>query len=92
MEEYEGLSDVFDVAFLPIYWDGAMGLIDVSLSPIVEVVETIRPKNMVPTHYSSFENDTFISDYSSQIENAGCTLLNLAFFESFTFTIDDSGS
>jgi L-ascorbate metabolism protein UlaG (beta-lactamase superfamily) len=91
MEEYEGLTEVFDVVFLPIYWDGAMGLIDVSLGPIVEVVEEIQPKNMVPTHYSAFENDTFISDYGSQIENAGCTLLNLAFFESFTFTLDDNG-
>ena len=85
MEEYEGLSDVFDVAFLPIYWDGAMGLVEVSLIPIVEVVETIQPKNMVPTHYSAFENDTFISDYGLQIESAGCEILNMAFFESFTF-------
>jgi L-ascorbate metabolism protein UlaG (beta-lactamase superfamily) len=92
MEEYEGLTEVFDVAFLPIYWDGAMGLIDVSLSPIVEVVEAIRPKNMVPTHYSSFENDTFISDYGSQIESAGCEILNLAFFEYVTFTLDDNDS
>ncbi|MHA1926256.1 MAG: MBL fold metallo-hydrolase [Candidatus Thorarchaeota archaeon] len=92
MAEYEGLTEVIDIAFLPIYWDGAMGLIDVSLSPIVEVVETIRPKNLVPTHYNTFENDTFISDYSLQIENAGCTILNLAFFESFTFTVDDNES
>jgi L-ascorbate metabolism protein UlaG (beta-lactamase superfamily) len=92
MEEYEGLSDVFDVAYLPIYWDGAMGLVEVSLIPIVEVVETIQPKNMVPTHYTAFENDTFISDYSLQIENAGCEILNRAFFESFTFAIGDNQS
>ncbi|MFW9968510.1 MAG: MBL fold metallo-hydrolase, partial [Candidatus Thorarchaeota archaeon] len=90
MEEYESLSDTFDIAFLPIYWDSAMGLLEVSLIPIVDVVEMIQPKNMVPTHYNTFENDTFISDYSLQIEDAGCAILNLAFFESVTFSIDEN--
>ncbi|MFX0054900.1 MAG: MBL fold metallo-hydrolase [Candidatus Hermodarchaeota archaeon] len=92
MVEYEAFTEVIDIAFLPIYWDSAMGAIDVSLSPIVEVVEKIHPTNMVPTHYNSFSNDTFISDYSSQIEEAGCVILNLAFFESVTFTVDDNES
>ncbi len=88
MEEYEGLSEVFDVAFLPIYWDGAMGSIDASLVPIVEVVEAIQPKNIVPTHFSAYENDTFITDYSLQIEDAGCAILSLAPYESIVFPVD----
>ncbi|MHA2356891.1 MAG: MBL fold metallo-hydrolase [Candidatus Thorarchaeota archaeon] len=89
MEEYVELSESLDVAFLPIYWDGAMGPIDASLTPIAEVVETIQPKNIVPTHFNSYDNDTFITDYSSRIEDAGCVILSLAAFESFTFIFDE---
>lgn len=88
MTEYEDLSDTFDVAFLPIYYDPAMGDIHASLSPIAEVVETIRPRHIVPTHWNAFANSTFILNYSSQIESLGCTILNLAFFESVIFTMD----
>ncbi|MHA1936266.1 MAG: MBL fold metallo-hydrolase [Candidatus Thorarchaeota archaeon] len=85
MDEYEELAGTIDVAFLPIYWDPGLGGFNESVLPIVDAVETIQPDYLIPTHFAGALLETFVTDFGTQVENNNCVILDLAYFESYTF-------
>ncbi|MHA1904342.1 MAG: MBL fold metallo-hydrolase [Candidatus Thorarchaeota archaeon] len=87
MDEYEEIAGTIDVVFLPIYWDPFFGGYNESFLPVVDAIETIQPDYLVPTHFQSAQLETFVSTFGTQVEDYNCVLLDLAYFESYSFQL-----
>ena len=89
MPEYEELTGTIDVAFLPIYFDPGYGPLNESLLPIVDAIDMIQPRIVIPMHFTDANREIFISDYSILVENTITDILNLPYF---TTLIYETGS
>ncbi len=78
VEEYEELNGLIDVAMLP-YYSILAG------DDIVEAVQIIEPDYLIVYHFNLGMNDYFVETHGSEITD--CELLNLNYFEAYTFTI-----
>lgn len=83
--EYEQLTGKVDVAFLPIYFDVGFGVLNESLLPIVEAIDMIQPRFVIPTHFTNPNRAIFIDEYSILVENTITEILNLPYFTTRIF-------
>jgi L-ascorbate metabolism protein UlaG (beta-lactamase superfamily) len=87
MDEYEELTDTIDVACLPIYFDPGLGPLNESLLPIVDAIDTIKPRTTILTHFTNENRETFISEYAPLVEYTSGDILNLEYWTTRTFVI-----
>ena len=48
-------------------------------------IETIRPRFMIPIHYVDEVKRTFLYTYNDLVEDLGCTIIDLEYYQSHTF-------
>lgn len=85
IDEYEQLTDKIDLAFLPIYFDPGLGALNESLLPIVDAINTIRPRSIILTHYIGAIRETFISEYSILVDDSECEILDIEYWTDLIF-------
>lgn len=79
--EYTQLEGKIDLLFLPIYDSyNMMGPAEVN-----QTIHIIKPRYVIPIHYLDAALDVFMSDSAPFLTNT--TILNLAYGESYTFTL-----
>lgn len=88
MPEYEELTGTIDVAFLPIYFDFGYGPLNESLLPIVDAIDMIQPRIVIPMHFTDANREIFISEYSILVENTITEILNLPYFTTLIYETD----
>ena len=88
MEEYEELTGTIDLAFLPIYFDPGLGTLNESLLPIVDAIDLLQPRFVIPTHFNDANRETFISEYSILVESPTTEILNLPYYSTRIFETD----
>jgi L-ascorbate metabolism protein UlaG (beta-lactamase superfamily) len=81
LPEYAELTGTIDVALLPL----GPGCQSMAGMEVVDAIHTLQPRFFVPIHYTSGANELFITIYGPLITD--CTILDLAYFESYTFLI-----
>jgi L-ascorbate metabolism protein UlaG (beta-lactamase superfamily) len=81
IDEYEQLTGEVDLALLPL-GPGCQTMTGVD---VLSAILTIEPSYFIPIHYDLDYKETFISLYSTSIENLNCTLIDLDYYESYTF-------
>ena len=81
IDEYQELTGTIDVALLPL----GPGCQTMYRAEVVEAIEIISPKYIVPIHYVHPEETVFSSLYGDQVEAADCELITLLYFASHTF-------
>jgi L-ascorbate metabolism protein UlaG (beta-lactamase superfamily) len=81
IEEYEQLTDEIDLAFLPL----GPGCQTMEGIEVVYVIETIKPSYFIPIHYTDASKDIFIEVYKDSVEECGCQLIDLEYYESYSF-------
>ncbi|MFW9806533.1 MAG: MBL fold metallo-hydrolase [Candidatus Thorarchaeota archaeon] len=88
IDEYDQLTGLIDVAFLPIYFDGGLGPLNASLLPIVDAINTIQPRYAILTHYMTANLDIFMTEYSILVDSPSSEILGWAYETSRIFTAD----
>ncbi|TFH02227.1 MAG: MBL fold metallo-hydrolase [Candidatus Thorarchaeota archaeon] len=83
--EYEELTGTIDVAFLPIYFDPGLGPLNESLLPIVDAIDMIQPRVVIPTHFTDPNREIFMTEYSILVENTITEILNLPYFTTMVY-------
>jgi L-ascorbate metabolism protein UlaG (beta-lactamase superfamily) len=79
--EYEQLSGEIDLVFLPL----GPGCQTMTEMDVVRVVETIEPNYFIPIHFSADAKETFIDQYKDDVEDCGCTFIDLDYYSSYVF-------
>ena len=87
--EYEELTGTIDVAFLPIYFDPGLGSLNESLLPIVNAINTIQPRIIIPTHFTDANLETFMTEYTILVESPSTEILNLPYYTIVTYEINE---
>jgi len=85
MPEYEELTGTIDLAFLPIYFDPGYGAINESLLPIVDAIDMIQPRIVIPTHFNALTHETFFTEYSILVENTITEILNIPYYTTLIY-------
>lgn len=80
MPEFEELAGIIDLAFFPIYFDPGYGAINESLLPIVDAINMIQPRIVIPTHFNLITHDAFFSEYSILVESTDTEILDLSYY------------
>ena len=80
MPEYEQLVGTIDLAFLPIYFDTGYGAINESMQPIVDVIDLVQPRIVIPTHFNIITHDAFFADYSILVESTVTEILDISYY------------
>lgn len=83
IEEYTQLTGQIDLAFLPL----GPGCQTMTGSDVVTVVETIEPTYFIPIHYTEEVKESFIDTYQADVEDCGCTFIDLEYYTSHAFSI-----
>lgn len=79
MSEYEQLSGLVDVAFLPIYSYGMS---------VVSSIDMIQPRYFIPTHFDEGYDEMFFIVYGDDIAAVSdCEIIRLAYWSSYSFEI-----
>ena len=86
--EYEELTGTIDLAFLPIYFDPGLGPLNASLLPIVDAIDMIQPRIVIPTHFTNENREIFMSEYSILVESSATEILNLPYYTIRIFETD----
>lgn len=81
--EYSELAGLIDVALLPL----GPGCQTMAGIDVVNAIDVIEPLYFIPIHYALNADVTFINDYGSAVENCGCEIIRLSYFESYKFKI-----
>ncbi|MFX1514726.1 MAG: MBL fold metallo-hydrolase [Promethearchaeota archaeon] len=79
--EYEQLTGTIDLAFLPL----GPGCQTMTEMAVVRVIETIEPSYFIPIHYTEEAKEDFLDLYKESVEDCGCRLINLDYYESYGF-------
>lgn len=79
--EYSQLTDSIDVALLPL-GPGCQTMVD---QDVVNAIDTINPEYFIPIHYAEGADAIFLTNYGTAIENCGCEIVHLDYFESTKF-------
>ncbi|MHA2247106.1 MAG: MBL fold metallo-hydrolase [Candidatus Hodarchaeales archaeon] len=81
IEEYEELTGDIDLVLLPL-GPGCQTMTDVD---VVSVIETIEPNYFIPIHFTDDAKDSFIDLYRDSVEDLGCQLIDLDYYDSHKF-------
>jgi L-ascorbate metabolism protein UlaG (beta-lactamase superfamily) len=81
--EYSQLDGLVDVALLPL----GPGCQTMTGIDVVNAIDVINPQYFVPIHYAEGADITFINDFGTAVENCGCEIVHLNYFESTKFKI-----
>ena len=79
--EYEQLKGKIDVAMLPL----GPGCQTMTGIDVVHAIDVIEPSYFIPIHYQEGMDIDFIEDYGTAVENTGCEIIHLSYFESYYF-------
>jgi len=82
--EYSQLDGLVDVALLPL----GPGCQTMTGIDVVNAIDVINPAYFIPIHYAEGADITFINDFGTAVENCGCELVHLDYFESTKFKIN----
>ncbi|MHA2227257.1 MAG: MBL fold metallo-hydrolase [Candidatus Hodarchaeales archaeon] len=92
IDEYDQLAGDVDLVLLPL-GPGCQTMTDID---VVSVIMTIEPSYFIPIHYTVDVKESFIGFHKVSIENSGCTVIDLDYYDSYNFTqpdpTDDNGS
>jgi L-ascorbate metabolism protein UlaG (beta-lactamase superfamily) len=82
ISEYELLKGTIDVALLPL----GPGCQTMYRTEVVDAIQVIRPKYMVPIHFLGQEDLVFEIYYAEEVSSTtGCQIVRLPYFGSHTF-------
>jgi len=81
IEEYTQLKGLIDVAMLPL----GPGCQTMTGIDVVHVIDIIEPSYFIPIHYAEGADISFINDFGTAVENTGCEIIHLSYFESYYF-------
>ncbi|MFX0125043.1 MAG: MBL fold metallo-hydrolase [Candidatus Hodarchaeota archaeon] len=81
IDEYEQLTGEIDLALLPL----GPGCQTMTGIDVFSVIMTIEPSYFIPIHYTEDVKESFIDLYKDSIELSGCTLIDLDYYDSYTF-------
>jgi L-ascorbate metabolism protein UlaG (beta-lactamase superfamily) len=77
--EYEDLAGTIDVALLPL-GPGCQTMYDME---VVDALEKLEARYLIPIHYGNGVPETFIANYGSLLEN--CEIIHLEYWSSYEF-------
>ncbi len=81
--DYSQLTDLINVAMLPL-GPGCQTMVD---QDVVNAIDTINPEYFIPIHYAEGADLIFLNNYGTAIENCGCEIVHLDYFEATKFKI-----
>ncbi|MFW9853110.1 MAG: MBL fold metallo-hydrolase [Candidatus Thorarchaeota archaeon] len=81
IEEYQQLKGLIDVALLPL----GPGCQTMTGIDVVNCIDVLDAKYFIPIHYAEGADVSFINTYGSAVENTGCEIIHLSYFESHYF-------
>ncbi len=81
--EYSQLQNKVDVAFLPL----GPGCQTMTGIDVVYAIDMIKPTYFIPIHYAPDANTDFILIYGTSIENCGCEIIDLEYYETYVFAV-----
>jgi L-ascorbate metabolism protein UlaG (beta-lactamase superfamily) len=87
MEELGDLSGTIDVALIPIFNDPGFGLLNVSLLQTVDAINLLQPSFTIPFHFQELNRQTFLSEYSTLVENPDCEILDVVYWTTIVFEV-----
>jgi L-ascorbate metabolism protein UlaG (beta-lactamase superfamily) len=79
--EYAQLKGMIDVALLPL----GPGCQTMTGIDVVHAIDVIEPSYFIPIHYQVGMDIDFIEDFGTAVENTGCEIIHLSYFESYYF-------
>ena len=82
--EYSQITGLVDVALLPL----GPGCQTMTGIDVVNAIDVINPQYFIPIHYTESADIEFINDFGTAVENCGCEIVHLSYFESTKFKID----
>jgi L-ascorbate metabolism protein UlaG (beta-lactamase superfamily) len=81
--EYTDLTGLIDVALLPL----GPGCQTMTGIDVVFAIDTINPTYFTPIHFADEADTQFCSVYEDNIENTGCQLVHLDYYQSHIYKI-----
>lgn len=81
--EYTQLKGLIDVAMLPL----GPGCQTMTGIEVVNAIDVIEPSYFIPIHYREGTDEEFIENYGTDVENCGCEIIHLSYFESYKFKL-----
>ncbi|MFX0016365.1 MAG: MBL fold metallo-hydrolase [Promethearchaeota archaeon] len=79
IEEYQQLTGEIDLVLLPL-GPGCQTMTEID---VVLAIETITPSYFIPIHYTEDVKATFIFLYNDRLEDSGCQLIDLTYYDSY---------
>lgn len=79
--EYSQLQNKVDVAFLPL----GPGCQTMTGIDVVNAIDMIKPTYFIPIHFALDANTEFIETYKTAVENCGCEIIDLEYYETYVF-------
>lgn len=86
IDEYEQLTGEVDLVLLPL-GPGCQTMTEID---VVSVIMTIDPSYFLPIHYSEDVKESFCALYNDTIDNFGCKVIDLDYYDSYTFNQPDT--
>ncbi|MFX0206120.1 MAG: MBL fold metallo-hydrolase [Candidatus Hodarchaeota archaeon] len=86
IDEYEQLTGEIDLVFLPL----GPGCQTMTGIDVVSAIMTIEPSYFIPIHYTMDVKESFMNQYQTTIENMGCQVIDLDYYDSYTFNLPDT--
>ncbi len=77
IDEFEELTGTIDLALLPIYFDPGLGELNMSLLPIIDAIDMIQPRIVIPTHFTDPNREIFMDEYRILVNNTVTEILSL---------------
>ncbi len=88
IDEYEQLTGEIDLVLLPL-GPGCQTMTEID---VVSVIMTIEPGYFIPIHYTVDVKESFIDLYKDDIEDSGCQVIDLDYYDSYNFNQPDTTS
>ncbi|MFX1512475.1 MAG: MBL fold metallo-hydrolase [Promethearchaeota archaeon] len=86
IDEYEQLTGEIDLVLLPL-GPGCQTMTGVD---VVSVLMTIEPSYFIPIHYTMDVKESFLNLYRADIEDIGCQVIDLDYYDSYNFSQPDT--
>jgi L-ascorbate metabolism protein UlaG (beta-lactamase superfamily) len=86
IDEYTQLNGEIDLVLLPL----GPGCQTMTGTDVVSVITTINPNYFIPIHFSVEGKESFMLLYFNQVENSGCDILDLDYYDSYDFSQSDT--
>jgi L-ascorbate metabolism protein UlaG (beta-lactamase superfamily) len=86
IEEYEQLDGEIDLVLLPL----GPGCQTMTEADVVSVIRTINSTDFIPIHYTDEGKTSFLDQYTDNIEDFGCNVIDLEYYDSYNFNQPDT--